>query len=122
MTNLPSFKIDKQFKSLVRPLSKREYTNLENTIISNGCHEQITVWGNIVIDGIYQYEICLKNNIEFNFTELTFDCREAVIAWICAHQLRRDDLTEEMRRFLIGLQYETEKLIIRRKRDRKSVV
>ena len=37
MTNLPSFKIDKQFKSLVRPLSKREYTNLENTIISNGC-------------------------------------------------------------------------------------
>ncbi|MCX4376041.1 MAG: hypothetical protein OSJ61_07705 [Lachnospiraceae bacterium] len=115
MTNLPSFKIDKQFKSLVRPLSKREYTNLENTIISNGCHEQITVWGNIVIDGIYQYEICLKNNIEFNFTELTFDCREAVIAWICAHQLRRDDLTEEMRRFLIGLQYETEKLIIRRK-------
>ena len=115
MTNLTTFRIDKQFKSLIRPLSKREYSNLEQTIISNGCHEQITVWGNIVIDGIYQYEICANHNIPFDFQELHFDCREAVIAWICAHQLKRDDLTEEMRRFLIGLQYETEKLIIRRK-------
>lgn len=115
MINLPSFRIDKHFKSLVRPLSKREYSNLEKTIISNGCHEPIIVWGNVVIDGIYQYEICVKNNVEFTYKALTFDCREAVISWICAHQLKREDLTEEMRRFLIGLQYETEKLIIRRK-------
>lgn len=121
MINLPSFRIDKQFKSLIRPLSKREYANLEKTIISNGCHEQITVWGNIVIDGIYQYEICVKNNINFDYQELTFDCREAVIAWICAHQLTREDLTEEMRRFLIGLRYETSKLIINRKSSDRSM-
>lgn len=115
MYKLPTFKIDKQFKSLVRPLSSKEYAQLEKTIISNGCHETILVWEDIVIDGHNHYEICAKHNLPFDYEELQFDCREAVIAWICAHQLKREDITEEMRRFLIGLQYETEKLIIRRK-------
>jgi hypothetical protein len=41
---------------------------------------------------------------------MEFDCRESVIAWICANQLGRRNITEETRKFLIGMQYESEKL------------
>lgn len=41
---------------------------------------------------------------------MEFDCREAVIAWICANQLGRRNISEETRKYLIGVQYHTEKI------------
>ena len=46
-------------------------------------------------------------------TDMEFECREAAIAWICANQLGRRNITEETRKFLIGMQYESEKVVTR---------
>ena len=43
---------------------------------------------------------------------MEFACKEAVLAWICANQLGRRNITEETRKFLIGMQYETEKIAV----------
>lgn len=103
--------IDKEFKELIRPLYQQEYAQLEANILSDGCRNPITVWNGVIIDGHNRYEICTKHGIPFEIEEMHFDYREEAIAWICANQLGRRNLTEETRKFLIGMQYESEKIV-----------
>lgn len=101
--------IDKEFKAIIRPLFKSEYLQLEENLLADGCRDPIVVWNRVIIDGHNRYKLCTKHGIPFAITEMEFDCREAVIAWICTNQLGRRNLTEETRKFLIGTQYEAEK-------------
>lgn len=108
-------KIDKEFKNLIRPLSPKEYEQLEANIIADGCRDPIVTWNGFIIDGHNRYEICRKHNISFSVKEMTFESRDDVVVWICANQLGRRNITEETRKYLIGLQYETEKVINKKK-------
>ena len=106
-------KTDEEFKHLIRPLRQREYTQLEQNILSDGCRDPIVVWNDVIVDGHNRYEICMRYDIPFEVKEMEFECREAAIAWICANQLGRRNITEETRKFLIGMQYENEKVVTR---------
>lgn len=108
-------KIDKAFKNLIRPLQRKEFLQLEGDILENGCREPIVVYDGFIIDGHNRYEICTKHNIPFSIAEMAFECKEKAIAWICAHQLCRRNITDETRKFLIGMQYESEKIVNSRK-------
>lgn len=105
-------KILPEFKNLIRPLKKKEYLQLEANILSDGCRDPIVVWKRYIIDGHNRYEICMRHGIPFEILEMEFACKEAVLAWICANQLGRRNITEETRKFLIGMQYETEKIAV----------
>ena len=109
-TIMPELIIDREFKNLIPPLSRSEYLQLEENIIAEGCREPIITWKGIIVDGHNRYEICTRHNIAFSIIEKDFDCREAAIAWICANQLGRRNVTEETRKFLIGMQYESAKI------------
>ena len=109
-----TLKIDKGFQDLIRPLFKNEYLQLEANIMADGCREPISVWNDVIVDGHNRYKICTEHGIPFAVEEKTFSCREEAIAWICANQLGRRNLTEESRKYLIGKQYESEKIISRR--------
>lgn len=113
--NSPTLKIDEDFKNLIRPLLKQEYLQLEANILEDGCRDPITVWNRTIVDGHNRYEICKRHGIPFRIHKVSFSCREEAIAWICANQLGRRNLTEETRKFLIGLQYENEKIVNSRK-------
>ena len=115
-------KTDEEFKHLIRPLRQREYTQLEQNILSDGCRDPIVVWNDVIVDGHNRYEICMRYDIPFEVKEMEFECREAAIAWICANQLGRRNITEETRKFLIGMQYENEKVVtrIRNRRGKKQ--
>ena len=108
--DLPVLSIDEDFKNLIRPLFRQEYLQLESNILADGCRDPITVWNGIIVDGHNRYEICTRHGIPFSVQEISFDCREEAIAWICANQLGRRNLTDETRKFLIGMQYENEKI------------
>lgn len=112
-----TLKIDKTFKTLIRPLRKHELRQLEANILEDGCREAIITWNGIIVDGHNRYEICHKHQIPFEVREMDFESREDVIAWICANQLGRRNISEETRHFLIGMQYETEKMIAGRKKQ-----
>ncbi|MBE6980697.1 MAG: hypothetical protein E7437_00040 [Ruminococcaceae bacterium] len=109
---LHKLKVLPEFKNLIRPLKKKEYLQLEANILSDGCRDPIVVWKRYIIDGHNRYEICTRHNIPFEVIEMEFECKEAVLAWICANQLGRRNITEETRKFLIGMQYETEKIAV----------
>ena len=110
-----TLKIDKGFKELIRPLFKNEYLQLEANLIADGCREPIAVWNGVIVDGHNRYKICSEHGIPFSIEEMTFSCREEAVAWICANQLGRRNLTEESRKFLIGKQYESEKVVTRKR-------
>lgn len=111
----PTLKIDSDFRNLIRPLNTNEYLQLEENLLADGCLDPIIVWKEVIVDGHNRYEICKRHGIPFEVYEMVFESREAVIAWICAHQLGRRNITEETRKFLIGMQYESEKIVSSRK-------
>lgn len=102
--------IDQEFKTLIRPLKKDEYLQLEVNLTIDGCREPIITWNNIIIDGHNRYEICNRLRIPYAVREMPFESREEVIIWICSNQLGRRNISEETRRYLIGKQYELEKV------------
>ena len=102
--------IDQEFKTLIRPLRKDEYLQLEVNLTIDGCREPIITWNNIIIDGHNRYEICNRLRIPYAVREMPFESREEVIVWICTNQLGRRNITEDTRRYLIGKQYELEKV------------
>ena len=102
-------KIKKEFKNLIRPLHRQEFLQLEENILRDGCLNPIITWNGFIVDGHNRYEICTKHNVEFNVVEMDFDSDEDAIAWICANQLGRRNLTPENRKYLIGKRYEIEK-------------
>lgn len=109
--SLRPLKIEPQFKNLIRPLQRKEYLQLEQNILSDGCRDPITIWNGIIVDGHNRYEICMRHQIPFAVVEMVFSCDAEAIAWICANQLGRRNISEETRKFLIGKQYEAEKQV-----------
>ena len=108
-------KIDKEFKTLIPPLSPKEYEQLEANIIADGCREPIVIWNGYIIDGHNRYEICKKHHIGYKVKEMSFENRDEAVVWICTNQLGRRNIAEETRKYLIGIQYETEKVINKKK-------
>lgn len=44
MDKLPILKIDPEFKDLIRPLRRKEYLQLEENILDEGCRDPIIIW------------------------------------------------------------------------------
>lgn len=103
--------IDVELKNLIRPLSREEYAQLEANLVVDGCRDPIITWNGTIVDGHNRYEICNRLHIPYTVQEMSFDQREAAIIWICENQLGRRNITEETRKYLIGRQYEAEKVI-----------
>ena len=98
VADLPILKIDQGFKTLIRPLRRKEYLQLEANLIHDGCRDPIITWRGFIVDGHNRYEICHRHGISFRTQEMQFESREEVIAWICANQLGRRNISEETMR------------------------
>lgn len=106
--------ISSELKSFIPPLTKEEYELLERSILAEGCREALIVWKNgsdfILVDGHNRYEICKKHKKLFNTQTKEFSSIEEVKDWMINNQLGKRNVTEEVKSYLRGLQYKTEKL------------
>lgn len=84
--------IDKEFKTLIPPLTQDERMGLEESILAEGCRDALITWNGILVDGHNRYEICEKHGLPFCVTETDFESREAVIEWIIKNQFGRRNL------------------------------
>lgn len=103
--------LDPEFSRFVPPLTQKELELLEESILREGCRDAIVVWNGVILDGHNRYAICTRHNIPFRTKEALIDSRDEAIAWICANQMGRRNITEETRRYLIGKRYAAEKRI-----------
>lgn len=112
--------IDKQFQQLVYPIDQQSFIQMEADILSGHRSDPLIVWNEFLIDGFSQYQIYQKHRLPFRTENMEFRCREAATAWICARQLRRSDIPEPLRRFLIGIQYRAEAAEVKLFRNEKD--
>ena len=70
-------RIDKEFESLIPPLSKDEFMQLEENILKEGIRDPLVVWDGpegygILLDGHNRYKIANKYKKFKQFTSLRF--------------------------------------------------
>lgn len=83
MDKLPVLKIDPEFKDLIRPLRRKEYLQLEENILDEGCRDPIIIWNDYIIDGHNRYAICTQHSVPFKTITKDFASRDEAIVWIC---------------------------------------
>lgn len=112
MMNLNALKIDPEFQGKIPPLTFEELNQLEANILRDGrIINPIIVWEGLIVDGHNRFIIAKKHpEIPFTVHETEFANRYEAIIWICKNQLGRRNLTPEQKKYLIGKQYEAEKL------------
>lgn len=85
--------IDKEFRTLIPPLSEEEFNLLESNCIENGIQDSLKTWNGILIDGHNRYEIAQKHGLGFETEEMEFSGRTDVKLWIIKNQLGRRNLS-----------------------------
>ncbi len=105
-------RIDNEFAEKIPPLTKEEFDQLEANILADGrVINPLIIWNGVIVDGHNRYRILQEHpDIPFETFEKEFSDRYEVIAWICKNQLGRRNLTPAQRKYLIGKQYEAEKI------------
>ena len=86
-------KVDSEFQSLVPPLTLAEFSQLEASIVAEGCRDALVVWRGVVLDGHNRYDICMRHEIPFETTELELPDRDAAKIWIIRNQFGRRNLS-----------------------------
>lgn len=111
---LENLKINPEFEKLIPPLLDDEFELLEKNILSEGeIFTPIFTWDGYIIDGHHRYQILSEHpDIKYRVTEKVFINKYDAMAWICRNQLGRRNITPEIRRYLIGKRYETEKMAV----------
>ena len=84
--------IDKEFQTLIPPLTEDEYRLLEESVLAEGCRDALITWHGVLVDGHNRYKICTEYGIPFTTTETDFESRDAVIEWIIKNQFGRRNL------------------------------
>jgi len=88
--------IKEDFRRLIPPLSKEEYTQLEQNIVTDGCRDPLVVWRNgadWLIDGHNRLEICTAHGIDYRVEYVDFAGPEDVRKWIILNQFGRRNLS-----------------------------
>lgn len=106
--------IDPEFRDKIPPLSEDEFQKLEQNILEDGeVREPLVVWHNTIIDGHHRWNIIQKHNLtNYKIKQMDFPDKWAAIVWMCRNQLGRRNLTDEQRTYLIGKQYEAQKMAL----------
>lgn len=108
---LYTFKITEEFKRLCQPLSNKERKFLEREIISNGSIYPIRIWNTLLLCDFEIYELYHQFQIPFDIKRVPGKNKIEVMVWICREQLKRERLTEEMKKYLLGKRYLYEKIL-----------
>ena len=106
--------INPSFRDLIPALSKDEYKELENSLKKDGCLDALKIWNDTIIDGHNRYDICIKNKIDFEVTEMDFDGEDDAKIWIIKNQFGRRNISKATRAMLA---LELEPLIRERARE-----
>jgi hypothetical protein len=101
--------INKEIRDLIRPLTKEEFAQLEESILKNGILNPIIVdrKSGIIVDGHHRYKIAQKHNIPYNITEKKFDSKTDIKLWMLKNSVAQRNLNN-YERAIIALKLKDE--------------
>lgn len=109
--NAPRLRVNPDFNLMVAPLPEAERLAQEKTMQAQSKSVPIRVWGDVLLVDYEAYLYCRSRRIQLNVVQAPVKNREEAIAWIAKDQMARTDLTEEMRKYLIGKRCMAEKVL-----------
>ena len=109
--------IDKEFQSLIPPLTAEEYEGLEKSILAEGCRDALVLWGDILVDGHNRYEICATHDVPFQTVQKDFVDRDDAKLWMMRNQLARRNLNDFQR---IEITHKCEDAVKAKARERQA--
>ena len=98
---------DAEFENLVKPLSEVELHRLRVEVCSVR-YARIRIWNNIVLCDVEIYKLWRVHHMPCEAIQMNFSSRNEALMYVCDEELKRDDLTHEYRKYLIGKKYLTE--------------
>lgn len=112
--------VDPEFRDKIPPLSTDEFSKLEENILADGeVREPLVLWHNTIIDGHHRWQIIQKHpGLPYKVKHMEFNDKWSAIVWMCRNQLGRRNLTDAQKTYLVGKQYEAERMALGG--DRKS--
>lgn len=104
-------RIDREFQALIKPLAKEEYTQLEQSILSEGLRDNLILWKgqDILLDGHHRLRICREHKIgipESKKTRIELANRDKAKFWIIQNQFARRNLNK-LERCMLALKIES---------------
>jgi len=109
--NTPRLRINPDFNLMVAPLAEDSRLAQEKKMQAQSKSIPIRVWGDVILVDYEAYLFCRSRRIKLELEAVPVKNREEAIAWIAKDQLPRTDLTEEMRKYLIGKRCLAEKVL-----------
>lgn len=104
--------IDPEFRDKIPPMPIEDFNGLRDDILRDGyVRDPLTVWKeeNILLDGHHRWRIIQENpevlDNKYKIDYRSFPDRFACIAWICANQLHKHNMTETQRDYLYKEEY-----------------
>lgn len=107
----PKLRINPDLNLMVAPLPEADRKAREKKMQTQSRSIPIRAWGDTILVDYEAYLFCRSHRIALNIVQVPVKSREEAIAWIAKDQLPRTDLTEEMRKFLIGKRCNAEKIL-----------
>ena len=107
-----SIRIDEEFEKLIPPLTREEFKQLEENILTEGIRDPLVVWhvpsgDDILIDGHNRWKISVKHaGIRFEIVKKRFQDRTEAKIWIIKNQIGRRNLSTYARSELVVMHLE----------------
>lgn len=90
--------INEDLRAYIDPLTEDEYTNLERSLLAEGCRDALVLWGELLVDGHNRHGICQKHGIPFHTVQNeTFKSIEDVHLWMIDNHLGRRSVSDFQR-------------------------
>lgn len=86
--------INPEFESLIPPLTKEEFEQLEKNILAEGIRESLVTWNGFIIDGHNRFRIAEKHGLEYDVKEKEFASDDEAKVWMIDNQKGRRNLTD----------------------------
>jgi len=91
--------IDKEFASLIPPLTDDERMQLERNLVEHrGARDPLVAWNDgkklTIVDGHNRYEICTRLGLPYEVKEMQFGSRDSAKLWIIDNQQGRRNLAD----------------------------
>ena len=102
-------KIDDNMHEIFNPLTAEELDLLTHSILTEGVRDPIVVWSGYIIDGRHRYQIAIEHDIPFDAIEMDFANKHEAIDWMINNQLGKRNLSENDKKDLRGMRYNSEK-------------
>ena len=94
--------ITEEFGRLVACLTVKEKEELQQELGRGSAVRPVVVWKRMVLVDQEYYKVLKKYGIPVPVEERDFGSMDEAVKWVCLQQLKREQLTIEMRRYLIG--------------------